>query len=230
VANEAFADLAAWQTKAARRTLEKEAASFEGEPEFQAAWALLQIQEGAGKDQDAANAALQQLQQATQKGRTADPAALYFQGEALYQQQRIDEASTAWKLARTRAGEMVQANPDDPAAQFYLGASLVRQRQFEQAIEALRRAKELGFDPAMVQHQIGLVHLFNQDWQAAKEAFDAGLESDPRYAPMYYWRAMAWEKLGRKDNMLIDLDQYVKLAPDGPEAAKANAVLKSAGG
>ncbi len=230
VANEAFSELAAWQTKAARRILEKNATGFENDPEVQAAWAVLQIQEGAGKDQQGLTAEMEKLTEATKKRRTADPAALYFQGEVLYQQQRLEDADAAWKLAAARAREMVQASPDDPAAQFYLGASLVRQRQFDQALDALRKAKELGFDPAMVQHQVGLVHLFKQDWQAAKEAFDTGLEADPRYAPMYYWRAMAWDKLGRKDNMLIDLDQYVKLAPNGPEAAKANAVLRSAGG
>ena len=46
---------------------------------------------------------------------------------------------------------------------------------------------------------------------------------------MYYWRAMALEKLGKKDRMLLDLDQYVKLAPNGPYAGKAKSILKSAG-
>jgi len=58
---------------------------------------------------------------------------------------------------------------------------------------------------------------------------DKGLEVDPRYAPMYFWRAMAWDKIGRKDNMLNDLDQYVKLAPQAPDAGKARALLSAAG-
>jgi hypothetical protein len=40
---------------------------------------------------------------------------------------------------------------------------------------------------------------------------------------------MAASKLDRKDKMLLDLDLYVKLAPDGPYAGKAKSVLKSAG-
>ena len=35
-----------------------------------------------------------------------------------------------------------------------------------------------------------------------------GLEIKPEYAPMYFWRAMAWDKLGRKDNLMIDLDHF----------------------
>jgi hypothetical protein len=44
---------------------------------------------------------------------------------------------------------------------------------------------------------------------------------------MYYWRGMAWDKIGRKDNMLIDLDQFVKLAPNAPNAGKAQALLSA---
>jgi tetratricopeptide (TPR) repeat protein len=81
----------------------------------------------------------------------------------------------------------------------------------------------------MVQHQIGLSYLFDQQWGPARQAFDAAIEDEASFAPSYYWRAMAWDKLGRKDNMLIDLDQFVKLAPDAPDAGKAKAVLSSAG-
>jgi hypothetical protein len=45
---------------------------------------------------------------------------------------------------------------------------------------------------------------------------------------MYFWRAMVWDKLGRKDNMLIDLDMYVRLAPNGPDVGTAQALLASA--
>ena len=82
----------------------------------------------------------------------------------------------------------------------------------------------------MVNYQIGLLYLFQQKWKEAKDAFDVGLDVNPRFAPMYYWRAMAWDKLGRKDNLLLDLDRYVKLAPDGPDANRAKAILKSSGG
>jgi tetratricopeptide (TPR) repeat protein len=81
----------------------------------------------------------------------------------------------------------------------------------------------------MVNHQIGLSYLFAEKWKEAKDAFDLGLSVDPRYAPMYFYRGMAWDKLGRKDNMLIDLDKYVKLAPNAPDAGFAKSVLKSAG-
>ena len=105
-----------------------------------------------------------------------------------------------------------------------------RDGEDDPALKALRLAVRGGFNEAMVNQQIGFIYLFQQKWKEAKDAFDLGLAVDPRFAPMYYWRAMAWDKLGRKDNMLLDLDRYVKLAPNGPDASRAKAILKSSGG
>jgi tetratricopeptide (TPR) repeat protein len=226
--NQAFAQLAAWQNQAARKTLEKQQAKLGSTPAFQAAWALLEFQENSGTDAAKATKAVDTLQR-TAKQNSGNLIALYYQGEVLYQQQKTQPASEAWKAAAKAAAEAVAKDPTDATAQYYLGAALVRQKSFDAAIEALRLAVRGGFDEAMVNHQIGLIYLFQQKWEEAKEAFDIGLKVEPRFAPMYYWRGMTWQKLNRKDNMLLDLDQYVKLAPNGPEAGKAKAVLKSAG-
>ena len=221
----AFSQLEALQTTAARQTLEKARAELGSTPEFQTAWALLEFQEG---DTAKAKEAVDSLT-ATAKKQVGNPIALYYQGEVLYQQQKTQQASEAWKKAAKAAAAAVAKAPTDATAQYYLGASLVRQKDFKRALDALQLAARGGFDEAMVNHQIGLIYLFQQKWQEAKKAFDLGLEVDPRFAPIYYWRAMTWQKLNRKDNMLLDLDQYLKLAPDGPEAGKAKAILKSVG-
>lgn len=222
----AFSQLEALQTTAARETLEKARAELGSTPEFQTAWALLEFQEGAGADAAKTKKAVDSLA-STAKSQTANPIALYYQGEVLYQQQKTQQASEAWKNAAKAAAAAVAKAPADATAQYYLGAALVRQKDFKGALEALQAAARGGFDKAMVNHQIGLIYLFQQKWQEAKKAFDVGLEADPRFAPIYYWRAMTWQKLNRKDNMLLDLDQYLKLAPNGPEAGKAKAILKS---
>ena len=155
--------------------------------------------------------------------------ALYYQGEILYQQKDRKGADAAWLAAAKSAGDVVKNNPYDATARYYHGAALVRAKKFSEAREALMIAVRAGFDPTMVNYQIGLSYLFAESWQEAKAAFDLGLAVDPLFAPIYFYRATAWDKLGRKDNMLIDLDQYVKLAPNGPDANLAKAVLKSTG-
>ncbi len=228
LANQAIADLAAWKNTSARKTLQKGRAKYGSTPEFKTAWALLEIQEGAKNNQKKVDKGIKSLNQMTKKT-SVDAVATYYRGEVLYQQSKRKEASAAWQASAKRAGELVAADPKDATAQYYLGASLVRTKDFGKARKALQKAKRGGFDPAMVHHQVGLSFLFSKQWEKARVQFDEGLDVDPRYAPMYFWRAMAWDKIGRKDNMLIDLDQYVKLAPHAPDAGKARALL-SAGG
>jgi tetratricopeptide (TPR) repeat protein len=228
VADQAIADLAAWKNQSARKYLESQKSSFESTPQFQTAWALLEIQEGADGKKAMVTRGENNLSKMS-KNKSVNAVAAYHYGEILYSQNKRNEANSAWQTAAKSAGALVKKSPYDATAQFYLGAASVRTKKFPQARNALLIAVRGGFDPAMVNHQIGLSYLFAESWKEAKEAFDLGLTVDPRYAPMYFWRAMAWEKLGRKDNMLLDLDQYVKLAPNGPMAGKAKSILKSAG-
>jgi tetratricopeptide (TPR) repeat protein len=226
IANQAISELAAWRNKAARQILQKEKPRFGSTPEFKTAWALLEIQDGTGNNEKMADRGLKNLTRMTKKA-SVDEVASFYRGEVLYQQKKREEADAAWQEAAEGAGEKTAANPKDATAQFYLGASLVRAKDFGDARKALKKAKREDFDPAMVHHQLGLSYLYDKQWEKARREFDKGLEIDPRYAPMYFWRAMAWDKLGRTDNMLIDLDQYVNLAPNAPDAGKARALLSA---
>lgn len=228
VADRAIADLAAWENQSARRYLQSQKAKFGSTPQFQTAWALLEVQEGADGKKALVTRGTTNLSKMS-KNKSVDAIAAYHYGEILYSQNKRSEANSAWQAAVRNAGNLAKANPYDATAQFYLGAASVRTKKYGPARNALLMAVRGGFDPAMVNHQIGLSYLFAESWTQAKTAFDLGLTVNPRYAPMYFWRAMAWEKLGRKDEMLLDLDQYLKLAPNGPLAGKARSVLKSAG-
>jgi tetratricopeptide (TPR) repeat protein len=228
VADRAIANLAAWRTMNARRFLETQKKRFGSTPQFRTAWALLEIQEGASGNPASADRGLAELSSLTRIARVKALAS-YHLGEILHERDRRDEAAAAWEDAARSAGAAVWKNPFNPTAQFYLGAALVRLNQQEAAREALFMAARGGFDPAMVNHQLGLAYLFSESWLEAKEAFDFGLALKPRYAPMHFWRAMVWEKLKRKDEMLFDLQHYLKLTPQGPYAGEAKSILESPG-
>lgn len=228
VANRAIADLEAWNIQSARKYLQSQKAQYGSTPEFQTAWALLEIQDGADGKKAMVESGTSTLSRMS-KNKAVEAMAAYHYGEYLYLQDKRNEAGAAWQAAAKSASAAVRKEPTNSTAQFYLGAAQVRNKQYDEARKALRLAVRGGFDEAMVNHQIGLSYLFAESWSEAKDAFDLGLAVNPRYAPMYYWRAMAWDKLGRKDNMLLDLDQYVKLAPNGPMAGRAKSILASAG-
>lgn len=227
-ANRAISDLAAWQNEAARKYLQKQRAEYGSTPQFQTAWALLEVQDGAAGKKAMVDRGMSDIAK-LMKNETVEAMASYHYGEILYHQDKTKEAEAAWQAAAKSAGASIEKDPYDATAQFYRGAALVRMKKYSEARTPLLLSVRGGFDPAMVNHQIGLSYLFAESWEEASEAFDIGLTVDPRYAPMYFWRAMAASKLDRKDKMLLDLDLYVKLAPDGPYAGKAKSVLKSAG-
>ena len=229
VADHAIANIVGWQLTAARDYLKEYKGRYGSTDEFRTAWNMLQIMEASGTDEKTV------VEQTNALGNTAKKAgftapANYWRGELLYQQNKRGDAKAAWKAASQNAAEAVTKDPDNATAQFYLGASLVRERKFGAARSALLLAERGGFDPAMVQHQIGLSHLFAEEWQSARKAFDRALETNPQFAPSYFWRGMARDKLGKKAKLVNDLDQFVKLAPNAPEAGRARAVLRSAGG
>jgi hypothetical protein len=229
IANQAIAELAAWNNKEAKKILKRAKGKYGSTPAFQTAWALLEIQEAANGNEKKLDRGVSDLTKVS-KAKSFEAVASYYEGEILYQDDKRDDAAKAWQAAAKGAAEMVEADKNDATAQFYFGAASIRLKEYGEARKALKIALREGFDPAMVHHQIGLSFLFQEKWGKAKEEFDTGLEIRPEYAPMYFWRAMAWDKLGRKDNMLIDLDQYVRLAPNGPDASRAQAVIASAGG
>ncbi len=104
---------------------------------------------------------------------------------------------------------------------------MVRLKSPVDARKALKKAEKLGFDQPMVDFQIGLTYLLEENWKAAVTSFDAVFEVDPRYAHLYFYRGLAWDKLGEKARFINDLDQFVKLAPNSPEATTARAILAS---
>lgn len=225
VRDQAISKLAAWRTKSAQNILQK-AEKFEETQPWLTAEALLMATYAIGQDEDTVIRGLEILGKQTKKI-AIDPVAEFYRGEVLKWLEKSDKAKVAWRKAKERASALVKKNPKDARAQFYLGASLVRLQSPVEARKALKKASKLGFDKPMVDFQTGLSYMLQKNWKAARNSFDAVHELDPRYAHLYFYRGLASEKLGRKDQLLSDLNQFVKLAPNSPEAKKARAILAS---
>lgn len=222
LADGALADLMAWRTSAAREQLEPKEKEAKRSPALLTAWGLLCAEEGNFDE------AVKKLQQAANKAKD-DPAPEYYRGEVLYWQRSDSEATAAWKAAHDRAKALVAASPKDARGQYYLGAALVRMKKYGEARKALGKAIEAGFDSTQANFQIGLSYAFEGNWQDAETTLSKVVKADKAFAHAYYYRGITWDKLKRKDNMLVDMDQFVKLAPAAPEAGKARSLLNAAG-
>ena len=223
IRDRAISKAVAWRPKSAESILKKNLKFEESQP-WLTAEALLMVTFGIGQDEATVNRGLAILDKQAKKS-PDDPVSEFYLGEVLKWVGESDKARAAWQNALDRAKAQVAKKPKDGRAQFYLGASMIRQKNAVGARKALKKAAKFGFDKPMVDFQIGLSFLIQENWDAARKSFDAVHELDPRYAHLYFYRGLAWDKLGRKDNALIDLDQFVKLAPNSPEAKTAKALL-----
>lgn len=150
-----------------------------------------------------------------------DPAPFVYLGEVYLRQRRDGEASAAF----SKAAQAAQAK-GGPEAAYYLGIAQQRLKQYDAAVSTFQGARAP--QPALIPYQIGVTRAFQESWQAAAEQLNRAIEMDSGLAYAYYYRGLAEEKLGRKDLLVNDLERFVALAPDAPEADRARAIVQAA--
>lgn len=209
-----------WNAEKARETLERVTGEAAASVDYRVAKALVPMAEGK------LDPALAELDQAA-KSSPAAPGPEYYRGELLLWKGNAKGAEDAWKAAAAKAQAELTRTPKDGWASYYLGAARVRLRQYGPAREALAAALANGASEPLVRYQLGLVALAEQRWQEAVDAFTAALAKDPGFAYAYYYRGLAWSKLKRTDQLLLDMDRFLALAPESPDAPKARSVLEA---
>jgi len=209
-----------WDAEKAKATLESVPADTRSGADFRVASALEPMAEGK----------LDTALAAVGKAATdfpADPAPEYYRGEMLYWKGNLQGAEAAWKAAVSRAQAELAKNPKKGWASYYLGTARLQLRQFGLAKEALNAALANGASQPLVRYQLGLLAAGEQRWQDAVDEFTAALTEDSGLAYAYYYRGLAWSKLKRTDLLLLDMDRFLTLAPESPDAVKARSVLQS---
>jgi tetratricopeptide (TPR) repeat protein len=218
VGDTALRDLASWKHAAAKTYLESKQPAHGSSASFKTAWGLMLAEQGK---LDEALAQLGAASSASPK----DPASEFFRGEIHAWRRSNEQATAAWEKARDRAKAQVETSAEDARARYYLGAALVRLRKYQEARTELTKAEEKGFPKALVRLQKGISFLFERKWQEAVTALDAAIAADANLAHAYYYRGRAWKELDRSDKMFTDLDRFLRLAPDAPEASVARSLM-----
>ena len=218
----ALGNLAAWRHKEAGKELEAARDEFGNTPEFETAWGYLLA------EKKKLDPAIEKLTRAEKKA-TADPAPSYLLGEIQSWKRNKSAAKKAWTTAKNRAAAMLKNSPEDAEANYWMGAALLKLGKISDAGKYLEKARKADYAPAQTYLQVGLYYSAQKKWKDAKQAFDSCIEADNGFAHAYYYRARVLDKLGKKSEMLVDLDRFVKLAPDAREAAAARALLNNGG-
>lgn len=213
--------LDSFRTKEARDAAKPLEAAAATDPA--AAFAMGRLLDQEKKYPDAAQA----LQKAAELA-PSDPAPLVALGETLLRAGKGSEADAAFQKAADTAAAAVAADPKSAAAWRAQGMAQRRLKKLDEAAASLEKARELDGGSVETLLALGMVRSVQQRWSDAVAVLTATVEKSSGTALAYYYRALAYDKLGKKDLMLLDFDRLVKLAPDTPEADRAKAVLKAA--
>ena len=158
----------------------------------------------------------------------SDPAAYVYLGDAYVRLKKQADADAAFRKAVEVAQAAATAAPDNASAAYWLGVAQQRARQFDAAAINLEKSRTLQPGGAVTLLQLGMTRAYQQKWAEAVDLLTRAIETDSGLAYAYYYRGIAQEKLGRKDQLVLDMDRFLKLAPNAPEAERAAAVVKAA--
>lgn len=156
---------------------------------------------------------------------TSDPAPLIYLGETHLRTKNTGSANDAFARAEQRARALLEDDPDDPQALYYLGVAQQRQRKFPEAIATLEKASAASPRDAMIAYQLGVTHAFQREWNAAIDLLTRAIDLDSGIAYAYYYRGLSAGEAGRKDLLVNDLDRFLTMAPNAPEAEQARRLM-----
>lgn|SRR5262245_50137400 len=95
---------------------------------------------------------------------------------------------------------------------------------------AARKAVQQDGNSMQAHYQLGLVELARGRQAPAAEAFAKAAELDPQMAYAHYEAGMAYYKVKRIDRMAVYFENFLKLAPNAPEAAAVKSIMKTVRG
>jgi tetratricopeptide (TPR) repeat protein len=162
--------------------------------------------------------ALQRIAEEREQG-TLPPADAYLAGQVLLKLNRIDEARAEFE--RLATGE-------DPVLAL-VGQSAVAMvnNENERAIELATQAVAQGPDNFHAQYQLGQAKAKVEDWAACAEAFHQAATIDPTFAYAHYYAGLSYSRIKRADRTSEHFERFLKLAPNAPERAAVESLMRT---
>lgn len=210
------ARLLAWDVAGARELLDKLPDAGNARAQVAAGRMLMQegkFNEAAGKLAAAVAAA------------PGDPSPAVYLGEAHRLAERPEDARKAFETAAERASSGLKGSPDDVGMLVALGVARQNLRQLPEAIAALEKARKLAPGNVQAAYQLGVTHALARNFPQAVEQLTQAIDRNPEIAYAYYFRALSAEKVDRKDLLINDLQRFLALAPNAPDAPRAKRLL-----
>jgi len=137
---------------------------------------------------------------------------------------KYDEAQSAYEKA-------IELKPEEAAFYQNLGNILAAQGEAEAANASYEKAAQLAatLDPgaaAATYYNMGVTHINAGNNEAAADALNKAIQTDPNHSESYYQLGIVMLGFGKMDEAVGNLQKYVDLAPEGPNAETAQALVE----
>jgi sortase A len=136
----------------------------------------------------------------------------------------LDNYSEA--IRSLKKGELVDPESVE-IVKLYMAIDM-KKKQLQNQIASGEKAMTGGGEPApMLYFELGQIHLALGEYQEAAAVFDRGIQVFPYAADMYYYKAMAFEKMGKDDLALATYNEALLYDPSYQEVLKAIERIKN---
>ena len=146
--------------------------------------------------------------------------ALRVLGLALVRQAKGDEALPFLEKASA-------ASPDSGDVKLAQAAAFAAEKQYEKAGELVDAVATMQSDHPELPFYRGMLAVLRKQHKEAVPSLEAAIKQDPENAYAYYYAGLAYSNTKRPDRMVDSFNNFLRLEPKAPEAAKVRSFLKS---
>jgi tetratricopeptide (TPR) repeat protein len=143
---------------------------------------------------------------------------------AAQNQEKTDAAGARAVYERLAAGS-------DPAwGAIGRSALALAEKRLDEALSSANQAVERAPSLPEAHYQRGMALTARRDYPTAAAAFDRATTLDPSFASAHYYGGLAEYRANRIDRMAAHFEAFLKLAPNAPERAEVESIMRTVRG
>ena len=119
------------------------------------------------------------------------------------------------------------ATPDSADVQLAQAAAFASEKQYDKATELVDAAAAKQADHAELPYYRGMLAVLKKQYKEAVPQLETAIKQDAENAYAYYYAGLAYSNTKRPDKMVESFNNFLRLEPKAPEAAKVRSFLKS---
>ena len=121
----------------------------------------------------------------------------------------------------------VAVGPDFPDAKLALATGLAAEKRYADAEKLVDEVAEQKSDHEDLPYYRGMLAVLKKQYKDAMPQLETAIERDPENGYAYYYAGLAYSNMKRPDKMVGAFNNFLRLEPKSPDAAKVRSFLKA---